>query len=182
MRRLQSSCKVGGTYPDELVFRSGGKVSPIRTKADTSDVQVSILVHRIVLKIRHLIARNHIEYLRGPIATRGHVLSVMAESNATDDAFVWKIMDQFHVQDPLNARIENCKPVRAFSLLVRAHPIRIKIGQSIAHVAQLLRRRGWSWTRNLRRCSGVRIRRLSGLLWRSRARDPSCVATFSGPR
>lgn len=36
-------------------------------------------------------------------------------------------MDQIDVQDPLYTRIEDRKPILAFSLLIWPHPIRVEV-------------------------------------------------------
>lgn len=52
-----------GIYPNLLIFCASRKVPPVRTKADTANIQVSILINGVVLESGDQLASPNIKNL-----------------------------------------------------------------------------------------------------------------------
>jgi hypothetical protein len=87
------------TYADQFVFSSGGQITTIRAKAYTSDVQIPLFIYRVILELADFLASIDIVYLSGSIATRRHILAILAETHTAHDAFVQKIMKQLDIKN-----------------------------------------------------------------------------------
>jgi len=51
------------TYSDQLVFRASCEISSVRTEADTSDIEISNSIHRLILQDANLLSGHDIENL-----------------------------------------------------------------------------------------------------------------------
>lgn len=51
------------TYPNLLVFRASRQELAIGTEANTTDVEVTVLVDILVLQRRHILTSGHVEDL-----------------------------------------------------------------------------------------------------------------------
>ena len=49
-------CGDGGIYSDLFVFSTGSEIDAVRTEANTSDIQITILVNGLVLQFRNLVS------------------------------------------------------------------------------------------------------------------------------
>ena len=162
-------------YPNLLVFGSSGQVLSIRTEADTTDIEIAILVDALVLKSRDVLSGGHVKDLRRPIAARGQVLAVTAEANAANNTVMDKVVHQLHVQNALHFRVENRIPVSSLTLLRDGQVIGVPVSQ---HVTRALSKHGLAWrrgARNLRRRARIRVSKLMRLLrgsWTRRRARP----------
>ena len=58
------------THANNLVLSTGREEPAIRAEADTSDVQIAILIRAVVLQVADLLPTLHIENLCAAIAAR----------------------------------------------------------------------------------------------------------------
>jgi len=101
---------------DQLVFRSSSKKSPVRAEANTTNVEISILIDGVVCKDCNLLSRVNVEYLRGAVASGGHILAVKAESHAAHHAIVDKVVNEIDVEHSWHLWIEHSEPILPFPL------------------------------------------------------------------
>ena len=142
------------TYSDLLILSTRRKVHPIRAKAHASDVQIPVLVHRIVLQFLHLIATRYFKDLRRTVASRSYVPSISAKSYAAYHTLMDKVVYQVDIKNTAYIGVEYCEPIIALTLLVRAHLVRVQVREHIANIVMKLWR--WAWPSQLG--GSVRVR------------------------
>ena len=99
------------TNSDQLVFRTSSEISPIRTEANTPDVQITNSINRLVLKNANLLSRSHIKDLCRSVATSRDVFSVVAESDAAHNTLVRKCPNEIYIKNSWNFWVEDGKPI-----------------------------------------------------------------------
>jgi hypothetical protein len=107
-----------GTYSNQLVLSTSGKVSSIWAETNTSNVKVTDRVHRLILENTDLLSRDDIEDLSRSVAASGNILSIVAESNTANNTLMLKSVDKINIQHTRNLWVENCEPIRFNLLLV----------------------------------------------------------------
>ena len=99
------------TNSDQLVFRTSSEISPIRTEANTPDIQITNSIDRLVLKNTNLLSCSHIKDLCRSVATSRDVFSVVAESDATYNTLVRKSPDEINIKHTRHFWVEDGKPI-----------------------------------------------------------------------
>lgn len=131
------------TYSDLLILSTCRKVQPIRAKAHASDVQIPVLVHGIVLQFLYLSASRHFKDLRRTVASCSYVSSISTKSYTAYHTLVNKVVYQVDIKNTAYIWVEYCEPIIAFTLLVRAHLVRVQVRKHIANIVVKLWR--WAW-------------------------------------
>jgi hypothetical protein len=106
------------TYPDDLVLSTGCEVLPVRTEANTPDVQITILGKASVLKMRDRVTSLDIENLGRAVATSRNPPTIQTEAYTANHALMWQVMDQVDIKHAPGARVEDSKPIAALLLQV----------------------------------------------------------------
>lgn len=158
------------TYPNLLVFGTSGQVFAIRTEADTTDVKIAILVDALVLESCDVLTGVHVKDLCRPVAARGQVLAITAETDAANNTVVDKVVHQLHVQNTLHLRVEDRVPVGSLTLLRGGKVIRVPVSQHVTRALAKHSLTGGRRARNLRRRARVRVSQLVRLLRGRRSR------------
>src|SRR6266498_4640062 len=117
----------GDTYSDQLVFRSCGKKPSIRTKADTANVEIAVLINALVLEERDLLPGLHVKDLCRAIATGSDVFAISAEPHTAYNTLMHQMVDNINIEHSRDIRIEDCEPVLTLSLQIRTELVRLKI-------------------------------------------------------
>lgn len=136
-------------YPYLFVLSTSRQEPTIGTEANTSDIEISIFIHRLILQGSKLLAIGYLKDLCRSIASSSDFCSIVAKSNATNHAFMGKIADQLDIKHASDVRIEDCIPVLALALLICSDFIGVQFRKHIANVG-VLRGRGavsghWWW-------------------------------------
>jgi hypothetical protein len=87
------------TYSDQFVFSSSGQISTVWAEAHTPDVQISLFVNCVVLKLADFLASIDIVYLGRSIAACRNILAILAETDTTYDTFVQKIVKKLDIKN-----------------------------------------------------------------------------------
>ena len=108
------------THPNLFVLCACREVLSIGTKANTPDVQISILVNGLILQFRDLVAGGDFEYLSGSVAACCDISSVVAKSDTANNTFMSQVVDEVDIEDTARTGIKDRKPIKSFTFLVRA--------------------------------------------------------------
>lgn len=158
------------THPDLLIFGASCEILPIRAETDTANVEVTVLINSFILKRSNILASSHVENLGRAIAASRQILAIAAESDTADDAVMDEMMNEIHIEHPLDLGVENRIPISTLLFLRSGQIIQIPIGKHVTRsfANESLTRR--SWASDLRGGSGICVRELVGLLGSCRSR------------
>lgn len=81
------------SYPNLLILRTSRKELPVRAETDAPNVEIAVLVHRLVLERSNVMTRINIEDLRRTVAARSKVLAIAAEADTANHAVVYEVMN-----------------------------------------------------------------------------------------
>lgn len=126
-------------YPNQLVLSSGSKVLAIRAEANAPDVQITTGVGAVILQDARFLSTDNIVDLSRLVASCSHVVAIVTEPDATDDALVSQSVNKIHVQDARNSWVEHDKPVVPSFLMLRRQSLHIKISKRIGARRLLMR-------------------------------------------
>jgi hypothetical protein len=100
-----------------FILGTSGEVFPVRTEANATDVEITILINRLILKSSYVLTSGHVEDLSRSVTSCSNVFAIPTESHAADNTVVQQVVDELNVQDPLDFGIKDCVPIGAFAFL-----------------------------------------------------------------
>jgi hypothetical protein len=161
-----------------LILSTSSKVLAVRTEANATNVEITVLVDGLILKSGYILTSSNVEDLSRSVTTGGDVLAVSAESHTANNTVMDQVMNELNVQHTLHLRVENSVPVGAFAFLGSREIIWVPIGQGVAWAFTDKLSRGRR-ARNLRRSARSGVVELMSLLGSGRSRWSSATA-FAG--
>ena len=115
--------------PDDFVLGAGREVPSIGGKTDGTDVQITLSFCQFVVESHSFLTGFDIEDLRGSVAAGGDVFPVSGESDATDDAVVFKGVENGDVQLAGDLFVEDREPIFPLAFVVCGGGIQILIDE-----------------------------------------------------
>jgi hypothetical protein len=161
-----------------LIFSTRSKVLAVRAEANATNVEIAVLVDRLILKGGYILAGSDIKNLSRSITASGDVFAIATESDAANNTVVNQVVDELNVQYSLHFGVEDCVPIGTFPFLGGRKIIWVPVGERVA----------WTFTdklscgcraRDLRRSARGGVVELMSLLRSGRSWWSSATA-FSG--
>lgn len=87
----------------------------------------------MVLEHANLFTSLNIKDLGRSIATSCNIFAIMTEPDAAYDTFVVERVDEVHIENTLDLRVENRIPILPSLLVVRGHRVNFKVSKSVAN-------------------------------------------------
>lgn len=186
--KRRQACDRGWTYPNDLVFSTGGEISAIRAEANATNIQIAILAGVTILQVADLLSGINVKDLSTTIATRGNIAAIMAEADAAHDTLMSKIVHKVYIKPTSFAGIENGVPVFSLTLEMRWKLLWIEVGQLVPDALKIcftilkvwgkLGTRSWRWSwAGERRMRRTCIRVGLSLIWSGGSIEPTCANT-----
>lgn len=125
------------TYSDNLVLSTSREVSSIRTEANASDIQITILTRVRILQMTDLLAGINVEDLRAAIAPGRHILTIIAEANTAHNTLVGKVVNQLNVKRAALAGVEDSMPIFTLALEMWWELIGFEVGELVTDLVEL---------------------------------------------
>lgn len=149
----------GQTYSNQLILGTSCEISSIRTEANTSDIQISNRVNRLILQNANLLSSNNVEDLGRSVAASRDIFSVVTEANTAHDTLMMESVDKINIKNTRHTWIEDRKPILFNLLLVGRQALKVQLCKRISDADGTENSRtGISDQRHLRRGSRVWVR------------------------
>jgi len=106
------------TYSNQLILGTSCQVSTVRTETNTSDVQISYGIDRLVLEYADLLTSDNVKDLRRSITASCNIFSIVTETNTTYYTLVLQCVYKINIKNSRDFWIEDGEPIRVDLLLM----------------------------------------------------------------